>query len=311
MLEVAPLSFKPSRLKNLSEKLMVSHYINNYGGALRRFNNITSFINNKSSDFSNFQWNGSKREELIAFNSVVLHEIYFNGLGGDGLLKETEPEIQLKKSIIDSFGSFESWRTQFIEMGKALGGGSGWVLLTWSKRLKKLVNQWAADHAHILAGGVPILALDMYEHAYHLDFGANAAAYIDAVMNNLDWQQIATRFSPELPVIKPKEIATTAIQELIQKLSQKDGIKIIDVRLPEDIRNAQEMIHNASWHNPAEVEKWSSQLSPKEEIVAYCLYGFDVSKNCVRYLKSKGYKASILEGGIVAWLAAGGKIQAK
>ena len=59
-------------------------------------------------------------------------------------------------------------------MGKALGGGSGWVLLSWSPRDRKLVNQWASDHCHTLAGGTPILALDMYEHSYHIDFGAKA-----------------------------------------------------------------------------------------------------------------------------------------
>jgi Fe-Mn family superoxide dismutase len=61
-------------------------------------------------------------------------------------------------------------------MGKALGGGSGWVLLVFQPREGTLVNQWAADHTHALAGGVPILALDMYEHAYHMDFGAAAGA---------------------------------------------------------------------------------------------------------------------------------------
>ena len=71
-------------------------------------------------------------------------------------------------------------------MGKALVGGSGWVLLCWSPRDCKLINTWAADHAHNLAGATPILALDMYEHSYHMDFGAKAGAYVDAVMSNLN-----------------------------------------------------------------------------------------------------------------------------
>lgn len=79
-------------------------------------------------------------------------------------------------------------------MGKALGGGSGWVLLSWSPRLGKLSNQWAADHAHTLADGAPILALDMYEHSYHIDFGAKAGAYVDAFMENVNWQRVKTRF---------------------------------------------------------------------------------------------------------------------
>ena len=79
-------------------------------------------------------------------------------------------------------------------MGKALGGGSGWVLLSWSPRLGKLSNQWAADHAHTLADGAPILALDMYEHSCHIDFGAKAGAYVDAFMENVNWQRVKTRF---------------------------------------------------------------------------------------------------------------------
>jgi superoxide dismutase, Fe-Mn family len=72
-------------------------------------------------------------------------------------------------------------------MGKALVGGSGWVLLSWSARDKKLVNQWAPDHCHTLAGGTPILGLDMYEHSYHIDYGAKAATYVDTFMAAIRW----------------------------------------------------------------------------------------------------------------------------
>ena len=76
-------------------------------------------------------------------------------------------------------------------MGKAMGGGSGWVLLTYSSRDRRLVNRWAADHTQSLAGGTPILALDMYEHSYHLDYGAAAAKYVDAFMENITWSNVA------------------------------------------------------------------------------------------------------------------------
>jgi Fe-Mn family superoxide dismutase len=75
-----------------------------------------------------------------------------------------------------------------MAMGKALGGGSGWVLLSWSHRDGKLINQWAADHCHTLAGGTPILALDMYEHSYHIDFGGKAGSYVDAFMKAIAWK---------------------------------------------------------------------------------------------------------------------------
>ena len=72
-------------------------------------------------------------------------------------------------------------------MGKALGGGSGWVLLTWSPRDGRLINQWAMDHTTTLAGGTPILALDMYEHSYHMDYGAKAATYVETFMAAIRW----------------------------------------------------------------------------------------------------------------------------
>ena len=74
-------------------------------------------------------------------------------------------------------------------MGKAQGGGSGWVLITWSPRDRKFINQWAMDHTTTLAGGCPILALDMYEHSYHLDYGAKAAAYVD-FMTAINWPNV-------------------------------------------------------------------------------------------------------------------------
>ncbi len=132
--------------------------------------------------------NGLKREELIATNSMILHELFFASLGA-----ESAPDATLRAALARDFGSPERWRAEFVAMGKALGGGSGWVLLTWSRRDAKLVNQWAADHTHTLAGGEPILALDMYEHSYHIDYGAKAAAYVDAFMQAIDWPSVRRR----------------------------------------------------------------------------------------------------------------------
>src|SRR5262249_34638866 len=154
-------------------KLIVSHWENNYGGAVRRLNAIIAQLG--SLDFATapgFEVNGLKREELIAMNSMILHELYFDSLGEDG-----EADRTLREALARDFGSVERWRAEFVAMGKALGGGSGWVLLTYSHRDRKLVNQWAADHTHSVAGASPVLALDMYEHSYHMDYGAAAAKY--------------------------------------------------------------------------------------------------------------------------------------
>lgn len=189
-IEMKPLACDPSRLSGLSEKLIVSHYENNYGGAVKRLNAITTQLADIDASIAPvFVLNGLKREELIAANSMILHEIYFDSLGASESISGP-----LEAALARDFGSVERWQAEFVAMGKALGGGSGWVLLSWSPRLGKLSNQWAADHAHTLADGAPILALDMYEHSYHIDFGAKAGAYVDAFMENVNWQRVKTRF---------------------------------------------------------------------------------------------------------------------
>lgn len=193
--QIKPLACDPTRLKGLSERMIVSHYENNYGGAVKRLNAITERL--AELDYANapvFVINGLKREELIAANSMILHEVYFESLGGNG----DEPGGALRRLVERDFGSIAAWRTQYIAMGKALGGGSGWVLLTYLPRDRRLINQWAADHTHTLAGAVPLLALDMYEHSYHMDYGAKAAAYVDAFMQNISWQSAAQHLPNEL-----------------------------------------------------------------------------------------------------------------
>ena len=173
-----PLSCDPARIRGMSERLIISHYENNYGGAVKRLNVIEEKL--AELDYANapgFLINGLKREQLIAMNSMVLHELFFDGLG-----EQSEPGGVLLNAINRDFGSYDRWRSEFVAMGKALGGGSGWVLLSWLPRNNKLVNQWASDHCHTLAGGTPIIALDMYEHSYHIDYGAKAATYVDTFM---------------------------------------------------------------------------------------------------------------------------------
>jgi Fe-Mn family superoxide dismutase len=134
--------------------------------------------------------NGLKREELIAMNSMILHEIFFASLG-----ERSEPEGALRDALIRDFGSVSAWAAEFSAMGKAQRGGSGWVLLTWSPRDHRLVNQWAMDHSTTLAGGQPILALNMYEHSYHIDYGAQAAADVDAFMAAINWPSVARAYA--------------------------------------------------------------------------------------------------------------------
>jgi Fe-Mn family superoxide dismutase len=182
--EAAPLPFDPQKINGFSEKMLTSHHDNNYAGAVKKMGAIGGQLAGLDFDQApGFLINGLKREELIAANSMVLHEIYFAQFG-----EANQPGKALSEAIARDFGSFARWRSEFVAMGKAEGGGSGWVILAYSPRDKRLRNCWAADHSMNLAGGDPVLVLDMYEHAYQMDFGAKAGDYVNAFMAVLNWR---------------------------------------------------------------------------------------------------------------------------
>jgi Fe-Mn family superoxide dismutase len=185
-----PLGFDPAAVPGLSEKLLRSHYDNNYTGAVNRLGAISAeFAALDPATAPGYRVNGLKREELIAWNSMILHEVYFAGFGS-----AERPSAALAQAVERDFGSHDRWAAEFSGIGKALGGGSGWALLAWSRRDGRLVNTWAADHTMTLADGAPLLALDMYEHAYHLDYGAKAGAYVDAFMKAVSWKHANEAF---------------------------------------------------------------------------------------------------------------------
>jgi Fe-Mn family superoxide dismutase len=186
-----PLPFAPGSIPGLSEKLLNSHHANNYVGAVKRIAAISGQIASLDPGTApGFMLNGLKREELIATNSMILHELYFGNLGPAGTASPG-----LRAMLERDFGGVAQWQAQFGAMGKALGGGSGWVILQYDHRDRRLVNQWANDHTMALAGATPIIVLDMYEHAYAMDYGAKATAYVDAVMAALNWTVASTRFA--------------------------------------------------------------------------------------------------------------------
>ena len=192
-----PLALNPATLNGLSENLIVSHHANNYTGAVKRLGAIRQQLTQLDWPSAPvFTVNGLKREELIAANSAWLHELYFDSLGGDGAL----PDSGLTVALARDFGSTDRWRAEFTALAKAMGGGSGWALLSWSTREARLINHWAADHTNLLAGATPLLALDMYEHAYHLDFGAKAAAYVVAFMQKIRWEAVMLHYGAAVGV---------------------------------------------------------------------------------------------------------------
>ncbi len=183
-----PLTFDPKRLSGLSERLLVSHHENNYSGAVRRLNAIEAQIAALPPDGPPFQMGSLKREALVAANSMRLHELYFGNLGGSGLQDGAFAALAGAQ-----FGSLGAWRRDFRTTALSLAGGSGWVVATFDPERAALHNIWAWDHMHGLAGGVPLVVMDMYEHSYHIDYGANAKDYIDAFFANLRADELDRR----------------------------------------------------------------------------------------------------------------------
>jgi Fe-Mn family superoxide dismutase len=184
-----PLAFDPAKLNGLSEKMMRSHYDNNYSGAVKRLGQIEAQLASLPKDAPGFQLKGLKNEELIATNSVILHEEYFNNLGGDGKASGT-----LQQGIAREFGSFDRWDQNFRAVAGSLGGGSGWAILSFNFNDGKLHTYSAFDHTDSVAFGRPILVADMFEHAYAMDYGAAAAKYVDAFMQNVRWDECIRRY---------------------------------------------------------------------------------------------------------------------
>jgi len=185
-----PLAFDPKSLKGISEKLIQSHWENNYSGASKALNLVRGRLSQAAADPNTppYIYNGLKREQLIRTGSVVLHEMYFANLGGDG-----KASADLRTRLAASFGTYDAWETEFRKIGQGLGGGSGWVVLGYNRSLKLLENYWLADHASNPADTSPVLVMDMYEHAYQMDYGAAAAKYIDAFFANIQWEAVAKR----------------------------------------------------------------------------------------------------------------------
>ncbi|MBI3371341.1 MAG: superoxide dismutase [Betaproteobacteria bacterium] len=302
---IRPLPFAPSSLRGLSERLIQSHHGNNYSGAVKRLHAIRAQL--AALDWASapgYQVNGLKREELVAANSMFLHELYFASLGGDGVLKAAGKPAGFAVGAKRDFSSLERWRTEFVALAAAMGGGSGWALLSWSARESRLVNHWAADHTHLLGGATPILALDMYEHAYHLDFGADARAYVAAFMDNIDWDGVSLRYAAAV------EASTASLAAHPDEVQVSDAVRRIDVRRKGAYDAAPELIERATWRDPERVDDWAHDLAG-ERVVVYCVYGHEVGQSTAARLRDAGVDARYLVGGIEDWKNAGRPVQTK
>ncbi len=295
-----PLPFDANSLQGLSQRLLSSHHQNNYGGGVKRLNAIRDQL--RAADLTlmpGYQLNGLKREELMAANSVRLHELYFNSLSSD-VARAMVPAMQL--ALDSSFGSVERWHNEFVGMGKALAGGSGWVVLCFDPQGGHLINQWAGDHSQALVHAVPLLALDMYEHAYHLDFGAAAGDYVAAFMKHLDWAKVYARY--QHAVHAHSETLAACADDIQDSL-------LFDVRRRMVFEASESMLPGAEWRDPAHVDRWGQAIPRDRNVIVYCIYGHEVGRSTAMRLQAQGVSARFLSGGIDGWTSSGHPVVTK
>jgi Fe-Mn family superoxide dismutase len=183
-----PLPFAPSSLPGLSERMLVSHHDNNYGGAVRKLNEVRAQLGAADPAQSGAYWSlyGSlKAAELAARNSAVLHELYFGNLAAG-----RPPPAALATMVAQRFGSLDRFRAQLLGAAKA---ASGWVVLVADGASHTLEIVQTENHAMGGWSASPLLVLDVYEHAYAIDYGANKPGYFDAFWRNLGWDAVQER----------------------------------------------------------------------------------------------------------------------
>jgi len=182
--ETKQLPFK--ELKGISPKTMENHYGKLYQGYVKKWSEIqeklkVADLSSANATFSDLR--ALKLEQGFAADAVLLHEAYFDVLGGNG-----EAKGEIIDAIANDFGSLEKWQEEF----KALGLSSrGWVILAYDFNDGKLRNYIADSHNQGgIWGASPLLVMDVYEHAYFIDYGADRKSYIEAFFQNLNWEAI-------------------------------------------------------------------------------------------------------------------------
>jgi superoxide dismutase, Fe-Mn family len=311
---IAPLYCRPWTLNGITPSLIESHYENDYGNALDRLNAIADELEALDPATTPVHvLSRLKRDEAATLNSTLLHELYFASLGGDG---RNVPE-EMANAITRDFGSVLRWRQEFIALAESLAGGSGWVLLTYVPRDERLINQNATDHSQSISGGIPVLAIDMYEHAYHLDFGANATAYVAAFMRNIDWDTVQTRYRNATKVAPPPKLVqkqwpdlpAMSVEEVKSMLDSGQPIQIIDTRPRHYTTRSQDIMAGATWRDPERVDEWIGELSKTEPVVTFCVYGFHIGCETAETLRKAGFDARYMAGGHYAWKAKKGPVK--
>jgi superoxide dismutase, Fe-Mn family len=311
---IAPIFCRPWTLNNISPRLIESHYEHDYGETVARLNAISTELETLDPATTPAGAIGRlKRDQIAALNATLLHELYFASLGGDG---RAVPE-RMAAALEEHFGSVDRWRQEFIALANSLAGSCGWTLLSWLPRDARLINHTAADYNQSIPGAIPIMALDMYEHAYHPEFGANATAYIAGFMRNIDWTAVQDRYDDAVKVAPPRplmqkqfaDVPSITVEEVKLMLASGTPVQILDTRPKHYSSRAHDMMQGAVWRDPERVDEWIGELSKNEPVVTFCVYGFHVGCETAATLRKAGFDARYMAGGHYAWKATKGAVK--
>ncbi|MDX8431644.1 MAG: Fe-Mn family superoxide dismutase [Candidatus Algichlamydia australiensis] len=183
-------SYLLGHVKGLDDSLLKMHFTL-YQGYVKNTNSLLATIEelSKSGKDRTAAYGALKRRVGWEMDGMLLHELYFSNLGGKGNLDSNSP---LYKAIVSDFGSYESWKKDYIATG--MMRGIGWVILYRDPKNRRLQNIWIEEHdlGHI-AGGTPILIMDVWEHAYITQFGLDRAGYINTFFQNINWKEVEQR----------------------------------------------------------------------------------------------------------------------
>ena len=175
-------------MPGFSETLLKNHFTL-YQGYVNNTNKLLDILAAKAKDATNPEFAELKRRFGFEFNGMRLHEYYFENLGGKAALDKSGA---LARKLAADFGSYEAWEQDFRATGAMRG--IGWAILYQDNVTGQLINQWINEHevGH-LAGGAPILIMDVFEHAFITDYGLKRADYIEAFFKNINWPAVEGR----------------------------------------------------------------------------------------------------------------------
>ncbi len=189
--------FNLSRLQGISDQTLDVHF-KLYEGYVKETNNLTQRITEFIQDGNVDQEEMPAYSELtrrlgFEYNGMVLHEYYFDNLKSGGGIGDPQKSSQFLKAAESTFGSYEIWKADFVGIGKMRG--VGWAVCNQNPANGRLSNHWITLHeTGNVAGFSPILVMDVWEHAYLLDYKpAERPKYIEAFFSNIDWNAVEKR----------------------------------------------------------------------------------------------------------------------